>query len=79
MVHIGHLACVARLSRRSCESADLRSVGVFLESTCRSIVLRVLNVVVTVGVLEEEDDTFVMVCWSNELSEGCRCDPYSAL
>ena len=58
----------------------MRSVEVFLESTCKSIVLRVLNEAASVGVLEEEeDDTFVMVCWSNELSEGCRCDPYSAL
>jgi hypothetical protein len=60
-------------------SADLRSCGCFLESTSRSIVLRVLNVVGSVGVLEEEDETFVMLCWSNELSEGCKCDPYSAL
>ena len=70
---------MARLSRRSCESADLRSIGVFLESTCKSIMLRVLNVASSVGVVKEEDDTLVMVYWSNELSEGCKCDPYSAL
>ena len=80
ITHILHLACAARLSRRSCESADLRSVRVVLESTCNSIVLRVLNEDSSVGVVEEEeDDSFVMVCWSKELREGCRCDPYSAL
>ena len=77
IIHILHFGCTVWLSSRICESADFRSCTILLESTSRSIVLRVLNDDWSVDVVEDDedkDDPLVMVCWLNELRESCRCD-----